>query len=1120
MSGGLPADSVAIHRGVGGASRPRPPWPPEDFDVAWFKVGGGWWRAVTGLLASAAVVVAGTAGAAELPSAPTLEDAEFFESRVRPLLVEHCAGCHSRAAGEPEGNLSFDTRADALGHEGLAVAGKPEQSLLVEVVRYDGKLQMPPDGRLPAEAIATLEEWVRRGLPWPVEGAAEAGAAGFDIAARKADHWCWQPPRRVPAPPVAAVGWCRNDVDRFVLARLEAAGLSPAPEASRAQLVRRAAELLTGLPADPADVERVGADPDPLAYEKYVDGLLASPHFGERFARHWLDVVRYGETRGHEFDFPIPNAWRYRDWVIDSFNADLPYDRFVREQIAGDLLDAPRLNAAGADLSVVGTGFWYLGEEIHSPVDIAQDAADRTDNRVDTFGKAFLGMALGCARCHDHKFDAISKEDYYAIAGMLASSSYRQVPFESITVNREVARRLDNHDVEARLALGHAVAAALAGDDGAAPDALDRLAATVTAALPPREAILALQSDRGRGEGEVVIADYTRGEGATALLGDGFAWGLRPRPAGQPRVASGADGQPDRLRLEATPSAHFDAVWGGLQSSGEREAGALGGADRAGRVLRTPKVRIEGGTVWHRVRGHLQIFTCVDSHVLLVGPLYGSTLQTVDTQGEWKWVRQDLGSDLDWRRGHLVHVEYVPISGAADVAEVVASPVEPQRADPFLAAVARRLPAEGADDAAVAAVVRGLVGEALAAARDGSLGSGPRGAVSAGVLDRLLADAGVDASAERFRALVARARELEAARATITATAKLASATAPAILDGNGVDHPVLAKGSAARPTAIVPRRFLEAVDGAGQPGWPTASSGRRELADRVLDPSNPLTARVAVNRFWHHLFGRGLIPTPDNFGKLGEPFADDGARALLDTLAVGFREEGWSMKRLVREIVTSSTWRMQSVADPRAAQLDPTNRLLHHFPLRRLEGEAVRDKILAVSGRLDPRIGGPPVEVALSDFHEGRGKPGSGPVDGDGRRSIYTRIRRNFLPALPLAFDMPVPFQAMGRRNVTNVPAQALTLMNDPFVIEQSERWAARILADSSASVDESIGRMYREAFARAPVPDELAAARGFLVAQTALHGGDFAIDPRQPAVWADLAHALINAKEFIFVP
>jgi hypothetical protein len=343
---------------------------------------------------------------------------------------------------------------------------------------------------------------------------------------------------------------------------------------------------------------------------------------------------------------------------------------------------------------------------------------------------------------------------------------------------------------------------------------------------------------------------------------------------------------------------------------------------------------------------------------------------------------------------------------------------------------------------------------------------------------------------------------------------------APAILDGNGVDQFVLLKGSAARPGELSPRRFLEAIDGPRQPAWPAGSSGRMQLADRVLDPGNPLTARVLVNRVWHHLFGRGLVPTTDNFGKLGEAAADPGAAALLDALAVRFRDEGYSVKRLVREIVTSSTWRMSSLRDPRAVAADPLDTLLHHYPLRRLEGEAIRDKILAVSGRLDRTVGGPGVEVHLSDFHEGRGKPGSGPLDGKGRRSIYTTIRRNFLPALPLAFDMPVPFQAMGRRNVTNVPAQALTLMNDPFVLEQAAVWARAALADGSAAPEARIDGMYRRAFARPPSADELAATLEFLAAQARQHGVDFAAQPRHEAAWGDLAHALFNAKEFIFVP
>ncbi|MFM7043709.1 MAG: DUF1549 domain-containing protein, partial [Planctomycetaceae bacterium] len=232
-------------------------------------------------------------------------DLDFFESRVRPLFVAHCAECHSRTGGTVEGGLSFDTRGDFLAAADVAAAGRPDDSLLIHAVRYDGDLQMPPDGKLPAAAVATLEEWVRRGLPWPDDGG-PVRAEAFDISRRTAEHWCWQPPRASPPPAVTRADWCRDDIDRFVLARLEAAGLAAAAEASRGVLVRRASEMLTGLPPDPADVASVAADPDPLAFEKYVDRLLASPHYGERFARHWLDVVRFGEARGHEFDYPIP----------------------------------------------------------------------------------------------------------------------------------------------------------------------------------------------------------------------------------------------------------------------------------------------------------------------------------------------------------------------------------------------------------------------------------------------------------------------------------------------------------------------------------------------------------------------------------------------------------------------------------------------------------------------------------------------------------------------------------------------------------------------------------------------------------------------------------------------
>ena len=1065
-----------VHRGRTAEARLRPRIP----------------RACGWLLAAAVALALPTAALAAEPG-----DAEFFESRVRPLLAEHCAECHSARAGDPEGGLSFDSRSDFLSAAGVAVAGRPDESLLVQVVRYDGDLQMPPAGRLPAEAVQTIEDWVRRGMPWPDDSApAETKAAAFDIAERRAAHWCWQRPVATPPPAVRQPGWCRGDVDRHVLARLEAADLEPAPEADRAVLVRRVAEVLTGLPPDPRDVERVVDDSDPLAFDRYVDTLLASPHYGERFARHWLDVVRYAESRGHEFDYQIPNAFQYRDWVIRALNADLPYDQFVREQIAGDLLARPRLDRrTGANESVVGTGFWLLGEEVHSPVDIKQDEADHIDNRIDTFGKAFLGLTLGCARCHDHKFDAISARDYYAIAGMLMSSSYRQVPFETLEVNRGVATELAALDEAGRRRLLPQVADLVAAVDPA------KIAGSITvpaAAGPPGS--------------ETVLADYTRGSGSTPIIADANAWCRAAVTAGEPRLVPLPDGRGRGLRLETVGHVRSDPVWSRMKSKGEREPGKLTEVDRAGRVLRTPKVRTTVGVLWHRVRGKFYVLAVVDSHTMIAGPLFGHNVKQIDTKGEWQWVQQDLRRDVDWSTGHVVHVEYAALAGEACVAETVAALHQPSRpADPLAAALAA-----SKDPVATAERLRD---EAVAACRSGSWPEPRRAELLAACVNRAC-DVGIDWLTADAGRVVVDALGIEGARDRVRLAAALASATAPAMLDGNGIDQHVLLKGSASRPGDPARRRFLEAIDGADQPDWPADSSGRLELAERVLAPANPLTSRVIVNRVWHHLFGRGLVPTTDNFGKLGEPPDDPLAQQLLDGLALRFEAEGWSLKKLVRELATSSTFRMSGQRDPRAVARDPANRLLHHYPLRRLEAEAIRDKILSVSGRLDRRVGGPGVSIYLTAFHDGRGRPAEGPLDGAGRRSIYLQVRRNFLPGFLLAFDMPVPFQAMGRRNVTNVPAQALTMMNDPFVSQQATIWARKEIADSDATPEKRIERMYRAAFARPPRTDESAIAVEFLRAQAARHGISFETEPRHEQTWADLAHALFASKEFIFVP
>ncbi|HEX8200924.1 MAG TPA: DUF1553 domain-containing protein, partial [Isosphaeraceae bacterium] len=368
--------------------------------------------------------------------------------------------------------------------------------------------------------------------------------------------------------------------------------------------------------------------------------------------------------------------------------------------------------------------------------------------------------------------------------------------------------------------------------------------------------------------------------------------------------------------------------------------------------------------------------------------------------------------------------------------------------------------------------------------------------------------------AEGRRRVAEATRPFRERQAELVARIRRDSPTAPTLLDGSGVDAPVLIRGNPRTPGVPVPRRFLEAIAGPN-PSPPGRGSGRLELARRMTDPSDPLPARVLVNRVWHHLFGQGLVPTVDNFGALGEPPSHP---ELLDFLAAGFVADGWSIKRLIRSIALSGAYRMSSrPADDRAAVVDPHNVLLHRMPVRRLEGEAIRDAILAVSGRLDRRLGGPSVEVALGPTMAGRGRPASpGPIDGAGRRSLYIKVRRNFLPELLVAFDFPVPFTTIGRRGASNVPAQALALMNNPFVVAQARLWTDRAAAGPASSPAQRVADLYEAAFARPPTPDEQGAALAFLREQARAYGAA-ADDPR---AWADLGHVLFRVKEFVFLP
>ena len=944
-------------------------------------------------------------GAWPAPAAEPPVDPEFFEKKVRPLLVAHCAGCHG--PDKQKGGLRLDSRAALLtgGDSGAAAApGDADKSLLVRMIRYDGDIKMPPKGKLTDADIATMTAWVKGGAPWPAGGAVQAGPGGtFDLAARAKAHWSFQPVTRPPVPEVRTPqSEIRNPIDAFLLAKLAPAGLAFAPPADKRVLLRRVTFDLTGLPPTPAEVEAFVADAAPDAYEKTVERLLASPHYGERWGRHWLDLARYAETHGHEFDFEIPDAWRYRDAVIRAFNADVPHDRFLTEHLAGDLLPDPRRDPRTGDNDTLAlTGFWWLGEAKHSPVDSRAEFADRVDNQIDVFGKAVLGLTVACARCHDHKFDPIATKDYYALFGVLASSRY------------------DRADL---------------GDPAATVKLLDEL----------RTARAELAKHVPAAKGEAPPAPPRSDWRAKAVAFERFddTW---------------------RTRWDAGGPA-FRAEAGGGFPHGGRESKRLVGA------LRSPTFEIDRPFVAVRVAGRdARARVVLNGLQLIQAPIYGGLAQAVNHGEELRWVTFDVRM---WK-GQPAYLEFLD-DGAGYVALSEAWFADaPPPAEP---------------------------GEAVAAPPSADLPP-------------------ASANDPEAKPLAARVRELEA---------KLPDPhRAPALRDAAGRNERVFIRGNHKLPGVEAPRAFLEAFGGKAFAG---SGSGRLELAKAVTDPTNPLVARVLVNRLWKHHFGEGIVRSPDDFGYQGQPPTHP---ELLDWLAGEFvkptekppRRDGgalgdqpWSVKRMHRLMVHSTAYRQASRATPeqaaKAVTADPLNKLLHRQTVRRLEAEAIRDAMLVVSGRLDPAPGGPGVLPYLTEHSVGRGRPASGPVDGNGRRSVYLAVRRNFLNPMFVAFDYPTPFTAIGRRTVSNVPAQALAMLNNPFVLNQADLWAKRVLAVPKRTAAQRVAAMYAAAFGRQPGADELAAAVGF-VTDAAVETGR----PDDPKVWADLAHALFNAKEFVFV-
>lgn len=1063
---------------------------------------------------------------------------EFFESRIRPVLIEHCYRCHSASAKELEGGLRLDLKAgwQRGGESGqpAVVPGRPEESPLLRSIRHeDGISEMPPgQARLPARAIADLTEWIQQGAIDPRDGTLEKGDSASiweDEFQRRLQWWSLQPVTSVQVPEVGDSDWPRNDVDRFVLAKLKAASLTAVVEAKRSTLVRRLSFALTGLPPTREIVERFSHDDSDDAYDQLVTTLLDSPHFGERWARHWMDVVHYSDTHGYEWDVPAKNAWRYRDYLTRAFNDDVPYRRMILEQIAGDFLE-PRISAeTGLNESLIGPMMLRLGERRHGDSAAAEGVTqEAVANMIDTLGKAFLGTTLACSQCHDHKLDAVEQRDYYALAGVLMSTRFSARTIDAVDPNTAVIDELRAIKQSLCDELARQWAAATAGD------AADGVVAKL-------RAIPADEKPAG-GFPASLFAFWQRSLNAPVTVDEFDTERQRRVDANQANLKLLAD-----FSSEETSNGW---QWDGLgMRSGLVRNGEVVVTDKGDAVLQQVLPAGRFSHVWsQRLAGSLQSpefdpTTPVTFSVEHVGGHFAAQSFIIDRALHSERLAFVNQSSLGWgtfTAGNFSTLEGTPDKTKRHVYLEFAtkalnnyfpprvnygglSETEIQDAKSWIGVtkVWQHSPGKGPQDE-LERFVSLFDGEAITGDWAVRLAGLLRGAVERWASDdcseedvRLLNDAlqsnllpndvATSATIER---LVGEYR---------TAEKRLQpDRTAGSVADWNeGRNERVGLRGSYTDVGDEVMRGAPRFLGGAAE-RQQAASSGRLELARTIADPRNPLTARVYVNRVWHYLFGAGLVRTPDDFGHLGErPTHPE----LLDYLAARFVEDGWSTKKLIRLLVTSATWRQGSVANAAGFAADPENRLWHHHPLRRLEAEAIRDAILAVSGRLDSELFGPPIEPHRT-AEDSMKRLFKGPLDGNGRRSIYLEMTLMEPPRFLALFNQPIPKLTTGKRDVTNVPDQALALLNDPFVVAMAEHWSRQLVTRTGDTVEQRAALMLEAGLARKPTDAETARLVQLVKQSAALRDtGEASLLDCQPA-WQDAAHAIFNLKEFVHVP
>ncbi len=872
----------------------------------------------------------------------------YFENYVRPVLAEHCIGCHG--SEKQSGGLRLDTAAGLQlgGESGATINSKNlNSSLLIQVIGYQGDIQMPPKGQLPAAAADALTKWVQAGAKWPKESAIIQSTSKD----RAANHWAFQPVAKpaIPSVDVSAHGipknFLQNPIDHFIAERLIAAGLNPSPTADRRTLIRRLSYSLTGLPPTAEEVTAFAADDASDAYEQLVDRLLALPSHGEQWARHWLDVARYSDTKGYvyarEERFWI-HAWSYRDWVVNAFNADMPYDRFLMLQIAADQVsDRSEHDLAAMGFLTLGRRFLGVQRDIY-------------DDRIDVVTRGTMSLTVGCARCHDHKYDPIPTADYYSLYGVFASSRESMLPLPTSTPADEAFQKELNARLEklnstlqqhrrttgerARHRIGDYLQAQF--ELGKYPEeGFDQILATsdLLPSFVHRWRDFLAKEKRENGP---VFAAWHAFLDRTEQASDGKAESFSLPPNANPIVAAAfstpPDSRDDMIHRYTALFAEIDAKWIALQKA----------ASDAGTAIPT---RLDDAA-----------------------------------EEEVRQVMYAVGSPCVVPDEPVVHTEYDVDSGACNE-------------------------------------LWKLQGE----------------------VDRQL----INAATPQPYALVLEDREIP-------------------------MTPRIFKRGNSAQKGDEVPRQFLKLLSGPDRQPF-QHGSGRYELAKSIIDPKNPLTARVIVNRVWAHHFGSGLVATPGDFGTRADlPSHSE----LLDWLADWFVNEGWSLKKLHRLIVMSGAYRQASTGPvdeakfAAATKSDPGNRLLWRMNVHRLSFEEMRDSMLAVSNRLDRSLGGRPADLFKAPF----------PL----RRTLYGLIDRQFLPGTLRMFDFANPDLHIPQRSDTTVPQQALFLMNHESSLQQARELSKLISTEDEPQPNSMsiVSRLYQQVLQRNPTPQQIEDAIAFL--------------------------------------